>query len=116
LEQHKGKGIYVDFWASWCGPCRMALPKSRELHSEYKDIVFLYLSTDTNYEAWLKANKYEKLEQNSYFILNKKADYLKNLEINFIPRYIIYNQESVLIDKNAPRPESTEIKAALNGL
>jgi thiol-disulfide isomerase/thioredoxin len=114
LEQHKGKGIYVDFWASWCGPCRTALPKSRELHNEYKDIVFLYLSTDTNYEAWLKANKYEKLEQNSYFILNKKADYLKSLEINFIPRYIMYNQESVLIDKNAPRPESPEIKAALN--
>lgn len=114
LEQHKGKGIYVDFWASWCGPCRTALPKSRELHNEYKDIVFLYLSTDTNYEAWLKANKYEKLEQNSYFILNKKADYLKSLEINFIPRYLIYNQESVLIDKNAPRPESPEIKAALN--
>jgi thiol-disulfide isomerase/thioredoxin len=112
--QHKGKGIYVDFWASWCGPCRTALPKSRELHNEYKDIVFLYLSTDTNYEAWLKANKYEKLEQNSYFILNKKADYLKSLEINFIPRYIMYNQESVLIDKNAPRPESPEIKTALN--
>jgi thiol-disulfide isomerase/thioredoxin len=114
LKQHKGKGIYVDFWASWCGPCRTALPKSRELHNEYKDIVFLYLSTDTNYEAWLKANKYEKLEQNSYFILNKKADYLKSLEINFIPRYIMYNQESVLIDKNAPRPESPEIKATLN--
>lgn len=116
LEQHKGKAIYVDFWASWCGPCRKALPKSRELHNEFKEVVFLYLSKDSNFESWIKANKYENLEKNSYFILNEKADYLKNLEINFIPRYLIYNQESVLIDKNAPRPESPEIKSALNNL
>jgi thiol-disulfide isomerase/thioredoxin len=116
LEQHKGKAMYVDFWASWCGPCRMALPKSRELHNEYKEIVFLYLSRDDNFESWKKANQYEKLEKNSYLILNKKSNYLQNLEINFIPRYLIYNTESVLIDKNAPRPESKEIKAALNNL
>jgi len=116
LEQHKGKAIYVDFWASWCGPCRKALPKSRELHNEFKEVIFLYLSKDSNFEYWIKANKYEKLGTNSYFILNEKADYIKNLEINFIPRYLIYNQESVLIDKNAHRPESKEIKAALNNL
>ena len=116
LEQHKGKAIYVDFWASWCGPCRKALPKSRELHNEFKEVIFLYLSKDSNFESWIKANKYEKLETNSYFILNEKADYIKKLEINFIPRYLIYNTESVLIDKNAPRPESPEIKSALNNL
>lgn len=110
IEQYKGKMIYIDFWASWCGPCRMGLPKSRALHEEFKDVVFLYLSTDSNFDAWKKANEYEKLTQNSYFVVNKGADYLKQLEIDFIPRYLIISESGEISDKNAPRPESEEIK------
>lgn len=114
LLQNKGNVIYVDFWASWCGPCRAAFPASRELHKKYPEVVFLYLSTDANFEAWKKANAFEQLESNSYLILNNKtSEYLLSLKIDFIPRYLIIDAQGVLVNANAPRPNSDTIESEL---
>lgn len=119
IEANKGKIIYIDFWASWCAPCRAAFPSSRKLHEEFKEkeIVFLYLSTDANFEAWKKANQFEKLNENSYFIINPKtSEYLKKLAIDFIPRYVLINSNGEISNPKAPSPDSEKIKQELNGL
>ena len=119
IEANKGKIIYIDFWASWCAPCRAAFPSSRKLHEEFKEkeIVFLYLSTDANFEAWKKANQFEKLTENSYFIINPKtSEYLKKLAIDFIPRYVLINSNGEISNPKAPSPDSDKIKQELNNL
>lgn len=119
IEANKGRIIYIDFWASWCAPCRAAFPSSRKLHEEFKEkeIVFLYLSTDANFEAWKKANQFEKLNENSYFIINPKtSEYLKKLAIDFIPRYVLINSNGEISNPKAPSPDSEKIKQELNGL
>ena len=119
LEANKGKALYIDFWASWCAPCRAAFPSSRKLHEEFKEkeIVFLYLSTDSNFEAWKRANQFEKLTENSYFIINPKtSEYLKKLAIDFIPRYVLINLNGVISNPKAPSPDSDKIKQELNSL
>lgn len=119
IEANKGKIIYIDFWASWCAPCRAAFPSSRKLHEEFKEkeIVFLYLSTDANFEAWKKANQFEKLTENSYFIINPKtSEYLKKLAIDFIPRYVLINSNGEISNPKAPSPDSEKIKQELNNL
>ena len=119
IEANKGKIIYVDFWASWCAPCRAAFPSSRKLHEEFKEkeIVFLYLSTDANFEAWKKANQFEKLTENSYLIINPKtSEYLKKLAIDFIPRYVLINSNGEISNSKAPSPDSEKIKQELNNL
>lgn len=119
IEANKGRIIYIDFWASWCAPCRAAFPSSRKLHEEFKEkeIVFLYLSTDANFEAWKKANQFEKLTENSYFIINPKtSEYLKKLAIDFIPRYVLINSNGEISNPKAPSPDSEKIKQELNGL
>jgi len=114
LQLNKGKVIYVDFWASWCGPCRAAFPASRELHKKYPEVVFLYLSTDANFEAWKKANAFEKLDTNSYLILNNKtSEYLLSLKIDFIPRYLIIDSNGVLVNPNAPGANTDKIETEL---
>jgi thiol-disulfide isomerase/thioredoxin len=119
IEANKGKIIYIDFWASWCAPCRAAFPSSRKLHEEFKEkeIVFLYLSTDANFEAWKKANQFEKLTEDSYFIINPKtSEYLKKLTIDFIPRYVLINSNGEISNPKAPSPDSDKIKQELNNL
>jgi len=57
LDQYKGKYIWIDFWASWCGPCKMAFPLMREIYAAYKDknLEIIGISTDTKIEPWLKS-------------------------------------------------------------
>lgn len=57
----KGKYVLIDFWASWCVPCRVSFPRMREVYSKYKEDNFtIYsISIDENKSAWLKAVKEE---------------------------------------------------------
>ena len=63
LEKYKGKYLLIDFWASWCGPCRAAIPKVKQLYSEYKDkgLDVLSVSIDDDKAAWKKAMKEENM-------------------------------------------------------
>lgn len=61
LEQLKGKYVLIDFWASWCAPCRQSFPRMREVYAAYKgsDFEIYSISIDENKAAWLKAVKDE---------------------------------------------------------
>jgi thiol-disulfide isomerase/thioredoxin len=116
----KNKITYVDFWASWCGPCRAEMPDSKKLREEYaaKGVNFVYISTDENAADWDRANKQINLPENQSFLLTNPSEspLKKQFKINTIPRYMLIDKNGKVIDDNAPRPSDKEIRGILDGL
>jgi thiol-disulfide isomerase/thioredoxin len=118
LTKYKGKVLYIDFWASWCAPCRAEMPPASKLRKQLadKDVVFVYMAWNDSEEAWAKAAKNEGLAElpTSYFIRNSKnSKFLRQIELELIPRYIILDKEGKLVEMNAPRPSSEAIVGTL---
>ena len=119
LKDNKGKLLYVDFWASWCAPCREAMPYSHKLKEELKnkDVVFVYLALNDNLEKWKKAMLKEGLSgyKNNYFITNSKtSSMIDSLRIETLPKYMIHDKNGKLVHKNAPGPSTEEIRTILD--
>ena len=119
LKQNRGKVIYVDFWASWCAPCRAQLPHSKELQKRLagKAVTFLFLSTDTNRKAWLNAVKEEAdAMTETYRIVDPDPVFLRELKVRTIPRYMIFDPSGKLVNEDAARPSTKGIEQDLINL
>ena len=113
----QGKVTYIDFWATWCGPCCAEIPYVEKLVEKFgtnPDIEFISISLDANLEKWHK-----KLEQDRptwrQFVIpdNFNSTFVKEYHISGIPRFMMFDKEGKIIHINAPRPSSPEIESYL---
>ncbi len=116
LAQYKGKVIYVDFWASWCPPCRGEMPNSQKLHTQFegKDVVFLYVSFDRAAAAWKNGIEKMDIKGVHYFPASEANRAVSSkYGISGIPRYMLVDKTGKVINENAPRPSSGQVIAGL---
>lgn len=107
FKKYKGKVIYVDFWASWCVPCRAEMPNAAMLEDKLKgkNVVFLYLGYNDKEKAWLNARKQIGIQGEHYLLTDKMIKEANDLfGINGIPHYAIISKDGKIISKRAGRP------------
>ncbi len=118
IAQEKGKIVLVDFWASWCAPCRQEMPAVSELHKEIgtDKLAVIQISIDKKYEAWERAAVMENIHQqeHNYLISNwESSDLYQRYQIKTIPRYLLFDASGKLLEEDAPRPSSAELVALI---
>jgi thiol-disulfide isomerase/thioredoxin len=110
LSSIKGKVVLIDFWASWCGPCRMENPNLVKSYAKYKDAKYksakgfdIYsVSLDKNKEAWIAAIAKDQLTWANHvsdlkgWQSSAGADY----QVNFIPQNFLINEKGIIVAKN----------------
>ena len=111
LEKYKGNVIYLDFWASWCGPCKAEMPNSAKLSKKLaaEDVVFLYVSTDKDAEAWKRMIRIMQLHGTHYRLgKNTRKPVFETFGIKYIPHYVIFDKEGNMVKNNMTRPSDPE--------
>ena len=114
LTSFKGDLVYVDVWATWCGPCKAEIPSLQKLETDYhgKDITFMSVSVDTDKEAWEKMVAEKELGGVQLWA-DGWSKITKDYAIFGIPRFMLFDSEGNVISTNAPRPSSDEIRELL---
>ncbi|NQX85560.1 MAG: TlpA family protein disulfide reductase [Flavobacteriaceae bacterium] len=114
LQQHKGKKIVIDVWATWCRDCIEGLPKVAALQDEFPEVVFLFLSEDRTQEVWKKGIDKYQIKGEHYFIkTGAKGDFKDFLNSNWIPRYMIINEAGDIVLFKAETASDERIKTLL---
>ena len=104
----KGKYVYVDMWASWCGPCCREVPHLQALEKEFEgsDVVFVSVSTDADADSWRA--KLKELNMHGNQLHDRDGKLSQILNVGGIPFFVVYDKEGKLHTYGALRPSMGE--------
>jgi len=121
LSDLKGRYVYIDVWATWCGPCKREIPFLQKVEKQYegKNIQFVSLSVDKldDLDKWKKMVKEEQLGGiQLYADKSWESDFVTGYLIKGIPRFILIDPNGIIVNSNAPRPSESKLIDLFNEL
>lgn len=116
FSKFRGKYVYIDLWASWCGPCIREVPSLKAIEKELAggNVEFVSISLDTDRDAWI--NKMKQLDMHGNQLLDRDGRIGELLNIRGIPHFLIYDPEGRMYQYNAPRPSAEATLPLLKSL
>jgi thiol-disulfide isomerase/thioredoxin len=93
----KGKVVLIDFWATWCGPCKLASPAIQKLHANYGGRGLYVLGNDTfEYGAKGTAAKYRKKEGYTYAFTERNDNFALSLGVKSLPAFVLVDKKGIV--------------------
>jgi thiol-disulfide isomerase/thioredoxin len=114
LDDLKGKFVYIDVWATWCGPCKAEIPFLKEVEKKYhgKNIEFVSISIDNekDHETWKNFVTEQQLGGIQLYADNAwQSQFVKDYVIDGIPRFILIDTDGNIVSGDAPRPSDEKL-------
>jgi thiol-disulfide isomerase/thioredoxin len=121
LEDLKGKYVYIDVWATWCGPCRAEIPSLKKVEEKYhgKNIEFVSISIDVDkdHKKWKTFVDEKQLGGIQLFAdKNWNSDFMMSYGVTSIPRFILIDPNGKVVKSDAARPSDPELQKVLDSL
>jgi peroxiredoxin len=115
LSSLKGKVVLIDFWASWCGPCRRSMPGLKAVYKKYKDkgLEIYGISLDDNKAAWDKAVKEDGTPW--LHVIDREGGIARQWGIQYIPTSFLLDKEGKLIAVNSEKDALEKLLKQLLG-
>jgi len=110
VASHKGKVIYVDFWASWCVPCRKSFPWMNEIQSKYNNKNFTVLSVNLDAQPELAAEFLQEMPAQFPIFYDPKGKVARAFKLKGMPSSFIINKAGKIVSNHVGFTEKKKKK------
>ena len=113
LKDLRGRAVYIDCWATWCGPCCAEIPYMEKLYEHFKKnkkIELISILLDDNKKKWEKKIAADNPGWRQFIVNdNFKSMLCANYDIEGIPRFLMFDKRGNIVTLDAPRPSDPQI-------
>lgn len=114
-QEFKGKYIVIDWWATWCGPCKVTKPAFEFEAKKYRNsgnVVFVSISVDDDKKAWKLDIKGDKSNVKHFWLKDKSI--MSTLDIQGIPRFMIVDPKGKMYNADLARPGESDFRETMS--
>ena len=111
LSELKGKPVFINFWATWCTPCREEMPEMQALYERYRDRGLVILAVDMEEDVRLVRRWIERGGYTFTFLLDSEGEQVKRYNVNAAPTSYFIGRDGVIRDLKLGQLSRTEMEA-----